>query len=403
MQLLKLETATTSRRKSGKLLSTQAALCVVLLAVALIFGRSLDSLRNVDKGFDSRGVLDAEIDLSLVAGTDESRAQLLDRIIDATRKLPRVESATLAGVVPLAGSNMETRVAPLDMVAASRFDYPMTYFNIVGSSYFSALKIPLVAGRAINDDDRAGTPRVAVINETAARRWWPSATSALGKRFHWGSVDGDIVEVVGIARDANYNMPGESPKAFVYMPLSQDQRSSMTMQLRTDRSIDNIRSDLWKLLREIAPTLPPPQVTTMDEDMSITVMPIRAGAILLATLGAIALLLAAAGINGVTAYSVERRTREIGIRAALGADRSRLVTLVLSESLRPIGYGLLFGAAVTSLIAFGLSRVMFGIHVVDPVVLMSVALVLVATSVLATILPAWRAASVDPSTAIRAE
>lgn len=388
------------RRRRGGLVAGQAALCVVLLAVASLFLRSLQSMRGLDPGFRVSGVIDVPLDLDMAGVSDTTSMAVFARVQQRVRGLPGVRSATLAAHAPLSGSNMETSVAPEGMTAASRFDYPSTYFNVVTPGYFETLGIPLRAGRPFLDTDGASAPRVAVVNETAASRWWPGQ-QATGKRFRWGGAEGPLVEVVGVARDADYNMPGESRNAFVYMPLAQERRTEMLLQLHASSNVSSIRDALWELLREEVPALPPPAVTAMREDMAITLLPVRAGASLLGALGLVALLLAATGIYGVTAHAVARRTREIGIRAALGAGRAQLLRMVVGDSLRPVFAGLAVGLALALLAALGLSRVLYGIHPLDPVVLPAVALTLLLVSVVASFAPARRASSVDPVIAMR--
>jgi hypothetical protein len=264
------------------------------------------------------------------------------------------------------------------------------------------MRIPLQRGREFLPSDRDGAPRVAVISETAARRLWPEG-DAVGKRFHWGAADGEIVEVVGIARDADYVMPGEDPKTVIYVPFAQELRREMTVQLRTSASLATTRRALWDMLRATVPSLPPPPVTRMVDDMAVTLLPVRWGAVLLGAFGGVALLLAAAGIYGVASHSVARRTREIGIRAALGATRSRLVRMVLWESGRRVAVGAVVGLLATVAVGAGLQRVLYGVRPLDPIVLGGVALIIGAVAVLASLVPAGRAAGADPVTAMRTE
>jgi putative ABC transport system permease protein len=382
--------------------AAQASLCVLLLAVAALCWRSLQSIRGLDVGFRATDVVDVTMDLSLAGGSEASQQAIFARVLDRVRALPGVTSASLAALVPLAGSNMETRVAPDGMAAASRFDNPGTYFNIVSPGYFTTLQIPLRNGRPIADTDGRTARRVAVVNETAAAQWWP-AQEAVGKRFRWGGADGAEVEVIGVARDADYNMPGESPHAFVYLPLAQEPRPELVLQIHTSTGVAATRDAIWKLLREEAPSLPPPPVASMRDDMAVTLLSVRTGAALLGGLGLVALLLAAAGIYGVTGYAVARRTREIGIRAALGAGRARRLRMVVGESLRPVATGLVVGLGLALLAAVGLSRVLHGIRPLDPVVMPGVAITLMLVALAASLRPAWRAASVDPVIAIRSE
>jgi predicted permease len=399
--LLKGGDALTRMRKRGWLVATQTGMCVLLLAVAATFLRSLSSMRSLDPGFHSDGIVDVTIDLGLAGGTVDP-AVTFARIVQAAEQLPGVERATLTAVVPLSGSNMETRVLPEGMTIASRRDAPSTYFHIVGAGYFGTMRIPLQRGREFGTPDRAGAPRVAVLNETAARRLFP-AGDALGKRLHWGAADGPLLEVVGIARDVAYVMPGETPKPVVYVPAAQEGRREMVLQLRTAADLAGTRRAVWAMLRDLVPALPPPPVTRMADDMAITLLPVRLGAALLGAFGALALLLAAAGIYGVTAYSVARRTREIGIRAALGATRARVMRMVLWESGRRVGIGAGAGLLATIAVSAALSRVLYGVQSVDAMVLGGVALVIAAVAIMATLPPAQRAARTDPVIAMRTE
>jgi hypothetical protein len=288
------------------------------------------------------------------------------------------------------------------MVATNRRDYPQVYFHIVGPQYFSTLRTPIQRGREFLETDDATAPRVAVLSASAARRIWPNA-DAVGKRFHWGAVDGPLVQVVGIATDADYVMPGEDPKTVVYVPAAQEPRSELTLLVRTTADVATVRRAAWQMLHEMLPTLPPAPVARMSEDMAITLLPVKLGAGVLGAFGALALILAAAGIYGVAAYSVARRTREIGVRAALGANRSRLVGMVLWESARRVGIGAAIGVALTVATAAGLSRVLYGVRALDAIVLLGVVAVISAVAVLATLAPARRAARADPVAAMRAD
>ncbi|HET7373238.1 MAG TPA: ADOP family duplicated permease, partial [Gemmatimonadaceae bacterium] len=392
-----------TRRRRGALVVAQTALCVVLLAVATLFLRSLASMRGVDPGFRAEGVVDVDVDLTLAGGGQSlERTHTFDGILRDASALPGVQAATVAAVVPLTGSNMETRLVPEGMTIGSRQDYPSTYFNIVGPRYFETLRIPLRRGREFLATDLESAPRVAVVNETAARKLWPN-TDALGKRFHWGGPDAPVVEVVGVARDADYVTPGETPKPTIYMPYMQEQRGEMTLQVRTSADLPQVRRAIGTVLGTWAPTLPPPPVVRMVDDMSITLLPVRAAAVLLGAFGMLALVLAAAGIYGVSAYSVARRRREIGIRAALGATRARLIRMVLWESGRRVFIGAAIGSLITIAVAAGLSRVLYGVRPVDPLAYSVVVVVICAVAIVATFGPARRAAGADPVAAMRRE
>ncbi len=387
-------------RRGSRLVAGQAALCVLLLAVASIFGRSLTSMHTVDPGFRADGVVDVALDLSLMDGDEEAQRLLFDQVVTRTAAVPGVQAVTLAAVVPLSGNNMQTEFTPDDNAVTSTGDGPRAHFNIVSPEYFETLKLPLRSGRGFNADDRDESPRVAVVNEAAARRWWP-AGDAIGRRFRWKGADGPEVEIVGVAANADYEMPGESPLPNIYFPLAQNFRGQMVLQLRADGGVAAMREPIRAILNELAPTLPPPPVVAMRDDMAITLLPVRIGAILIGAFGLMALLLASAGIYGVTSYDVARRTREIGIRSALGATRGGVLRLVVGESLRTVAGGVAVGVGLALLVGLALSRVLYGVRALDPTVLVGIPLLLGAVSVVATLAPARRAAAVPPVSAMR--
>lgn len=289
-----------------------------------------------------------------------------------------------------------------ERTVGSRFEAPSTYFHIVAPRYFETMRIAMRSGREFAVTDKQGAPRVAVLNETAARRLFP-AGDPVGRRLHWGGAGGELMEVVGVAKDVDYAMPGEAPKSVVYVPFAQEQRGEMVLQLRTSTALEPTRRVVWDVMRAVVPALPPPPVTRMDDDMAMTLLPIRLGAMLLGAFGALALLLAAAGIYGVASYSVARRTREIGIRAALGATRGRIIRMVIGESFVRVGIGAAAGLLATIAISVLLTRVLYGVEALDPLVLSGTALVMTGVALLATLAPAARAASTDPVIAMRTD
>jgi predicted permease len=395
-----IDQAPAKRRRRGGLIAAQAALCVVLLALGSMFGRSMERVRDHNPGFESKGIVDVTVDLRLLNLPADVERTMYDRLLSEIRSMPDVQSATLAALVPLSGSTNETRIVPDGQSGTSRFDFPIVAFNTVTEDYFETLSIPMQRGRGFTVSDRPSSARVAVVNETAARTWWPN-TNPIGKRFRFGGLEGELVEVVGVARDADYNMPGEQRRPFIYMPLSQNHRSDAILQVRSTSDVNALRTRIWETMRGIAPALPPAQVTTFDEDMFVTTLPMRAGRMLAGVLGIMSLLLVATGIYGVTAYAVARRTREIGIRAALGANRRQLLQMVVASSLRPVTRGAVVGLVLSMLAAYGLSKVVYGVQAADPVVLAGVSVVIAGVAFIASVLPARAASRVSPVDAMR--
>jgi predicted permease len=387
-------------RMRGVLVGGQVALCVIVLATAALLARSFVLSRAVDPGIVAAGILDVQLDLGQRRAAADGLV-LYDRIVERLAAIPGVTEVALADLAPLAGSNMEARVALDGVTTPDRSSLPKTYFNVVGHDYFATVRMRIVRGREFTRRDGPASPKVAVINETAARRWWPN-TDPVGRRFRWGGADGDPIEVVGVARDAKYNSYGEDPTPFVYLAFAQNYRSQMVAHVRVaTASVTPVM--LQSAVRETDSALPPPTVKPLSEEIAFALVPARLGALLLGVFGLVALIIAASGIYGVTSYAVSRRTKEIGIRSALGASHSRLLGLIIGEGMRTVaigaGIGLLLAVATGTL----LSRVLYGISPIDPAMLVGVPAVLSCVALVACWVPARRAARVDPVTAMRAE
>ena len=243
-----------------------------------------------------------------------------------------------------------------------------------------------------------------MVNETMARKLWPGQ-EAIGKRFRFGR-DGDWTEVVGIVRDGKYLMLGEEPRPYFYVPLSQRYRAPVTLMVRTASDPATLMTPLQRLLREMDRDLPVYNVRTMDahlRDSVFGLMPIRMGAALAGGQGLIALLLAVMGLYAVVCTAVTRRTREIGVRMALGADRTDVMRLVVREGMRLTVIGVVVGLLVSLGLGAVLSRVLYGVRPMSIGVLAAVTALLLGVSALACYLPARRATRVDPLIALRAE
>jgi predicted permease len=392
--------------RRSKLRSTlvigQVVLCTVLVAGSMLFLRSLGNAKQIDPGFAVDGVVDIPIDLSPRQVGEQAGAEFFERVLDDTRALPGVTSATMANVIPLSGSNNGTTVwiehAPT--VVGQRL--PQVYFNVVATDYFRTLRIPLLRGRDVTTADGAASDRVVVINETMARRFWPSE-EALGRRLSTDGPSGPWVRVVGVVKDTKYNSLGETTPSFMYLPLAQAYQSSMVVQIRTSAPAASVGESVGKIARALDPQLPAPRATTLEQDMQLALLPAKVGAALLGTFGSLALLLATVGIYGVASFAVARRTRELGIRAALGAQQRDVLRMVVGESMRRVGIGLALGLAG----ALGLARVLasqlYGVGAVDPVTFVLTPVILGGVALVASLVPARRAMRVDPLVALRSE
>jgi predicted permease len=387
-----------SRLRSA-LVVGQVLLCTVLVAGSMLFLRSLGNAKAIDPGFETAGIIDVPIDLSPLGLPDAAGATLYQRLLDGARAINGVASATLANVVPLSGSNNQTTV----WIEGAQTDgqrLPQAYFNTVATDYLATLRIPLVRGRDLGVADTRASAPVAVINETMAGRLWPTG-EALGRRFSTTGATGPWITVVGVAKDTRYNSLGEATPPFMYLAATQNYESAMVLQLRATGATKPVADAIRRVVADVEPQLPAARPVALEADMAVALLPARLGAALLGVFGSLALLLASVGIYGVASFAVSRRKREMGIRAALGARRADVQRLVVGESMRRVGIGLVLGLAG----ALGLARVLasqlYGVATVDPVTFTVTPLILGGVALLASWVPARRASRVDPMVALR--
>jgi putative ABC transport system permease protein len=271
--------------------------------------------------------------------------------------------------------------------------------NVVDGDYFAALHMPLVAGRVFASSDSRTAPRVAMVNEAFVRRYWPDS-DPLGRAIYLENVP---YTVVGVVRDAKYHTLADPPTPFTFFAPSQVWDDERQLLVRTSGDPRALGSTIRRLVLQAAPNLPAPQPTTLAAVTSIVLLPQRVAAAVTGALGTVGLLLAAVGLYGVIAYSMNQRTREIGIRMALGADRSSVLALVLGEGLRLVAIGI----GVGIVLALGATRFMrpflFGVSPVDPITFAGTALGLLAVALIASYVPARRAAAADPANVLRQE
>jgi predicted permease len=401
---LRNDSAGSSARRSiatNALIVGQLALSLVLLVAAGLFVRALDQGTRVDPGFETSDVAATKLNTEAWGYDDTKGRAFYTTLEERVAALPGVTSLAFADIVPLSMSSSGSEIVPdgasgdpNDRGARVRVEV-----SNVGPKYFDVVRIPILQGRAFlpTDDDRA--PKVAIINETLARRLWPDG-SAIGRGFGRGR---DRLTVVGVARDSKYNSLTEQMPAFVYTPIAQRWRPDQVLLVRTAGDPAAIAPALADVVRGIDATLPRPFVRTLEQETSIVLFPQRIAAIVTGVLGAVGLLLAAVGLYGIIAYSVGRRTREIGVRVALGAQRTDVLGMVLREGMRLAGTGVVAGiilaAGVTRLIA----GFLFSVSPMDAVTFAGMSALFLAVALLASYLPARRAAATDPLTALRSD
>jgi predicted permease len=387
--------ASARTRGRSTFVAAQLAFTMLLLITAGLFVRGLQRGLAVHPGFSPDRVVIGSIDLDRHGLTEEEGRAFQTDLLRRVQALPAVESAAFARMVMLTGnqSASDVRSADGDSLAIT------AAHNVVDADYFRTLRIPLVAGRGFTTADARGTPHVVVVNETLAERLWP-ARNPLGQHLVRG---GTTFQVIGVARDGRYVDIGEAPRAFAFYAASQDYSPRMTLHVRgrgdPARLTDAVRRELHALDPDVALEFAMPLATMM----AFPLMPYRFAAALIGAFGLLGLILAAAGVYGVMAYHVAQRTREFGIRLALGAPPAHLLRLVIGRSALIAGGGAAAGVLLAILVTRLVAGMLFGLSPLDPVTFGSVALTLAAVALLATWLPARRALDVDPSRSLRAE
>ena len=387
-----------TRLRSG-LVVAQVAISVLLLVAAGLFLRTLQRLQNADLGFEPRGVYMASLEL-FTSGYEKQRGLAFWReLVERARSLPGVEQASLVRRVPLGFGGSSSSGVEVEGYTAPKDAEPWGYVNTVGPGYFSLMRMGMVRGRELGAEDREDAPAVAVVNQTMAERYW-SGRDALGGRFRLGET---WITVVGVARDATYRDLGEKPAPWFFLPLQQGYRPDMTLLLRTAGDPAALARPALALVRELDPEIAPFSTTTLSAFIGASDFRQRVGSQLLGLFGALGLLLASIGLYGVLSFQVARRTREIGIRMALGGSRGDVFQLVLRHGGLLVGLGLAIGLLSAAGLARLLRSLLLGLSPWDPLAFAGVALVLLVAAFLACLVPARRAMRVDPLLALRHE
>lgn len=395
----------TRRRKglSGKaLVAFQIALSTILVVGAGVFLRTIWSLGSVDVGFNANNLLLLEIDPPVTRYPPGKDVKLHLQLEQRFAAVPGVESVA-AGAVPYIADSMSNETF---LPEGERYDPHRKQaedVNWVGTDFFKTMEIPIIAGRAFGAQDTALSPNVGIVNQTLARKRF-GTTDVVGKRFKADDGAGDWIEVVGICRDTRYaNLRSKPPAQFFLPYVQQKQTGGMVYQLRTHMPASALVPLLRGVVQKVDPDLPIVDIRTQREQMSAAMQLERAVAVLTTGFGLLAMVLAAVGIYGVMAYSVAQRTNEIGIRLALGASPEQVRNMIMGECSRTTSTGLVFGITV----ALGLTRVvramLYGIDAFDPLTIAATVGLLLLVALVATWIPALRAAGLQPMVALRNE
>ena len=402
---LRLETR--SFTSGGRLLSFRSALILVQVALSLpllvsaaLMLKTLQNLRAVDTGFGRENVLFASVNPALNGYSPERTMSFYDELLSRTRSLPGVASASLASDTPISGGwdQLSLVIEGYKPREGERTSSDMT---VVSSDYFKVLGIPLLNGRDFNDQDRLGTPKVVIVNEKMARHFFGSI-DVLGKRI--GLDDVPDMTIVGVVKDAQYIDLRRNTRRHFYLPTTQQkQLTNLALHVKTATGPDTVAESLRAELKNLDPHLPLYDIKTLSAEIDESLIQERLVTWLSSAFGMLASLLTALGLYGVLTFSVARRTREIGIRVALGAQRRDVFRLIMLRGVVLVAVGVLIGLGVS--VAFGrlIGSLLFGVEPSSPLTLAIVSLALVAVALLACYIPARRATKVDPLEALRYE
>jgi predicted permease len=392
-------------RLRGVLVMAETALALVLLVGAGLMMKSMYRLLQVDPGFRPERVLTMEINLRTAQySKPEASSNFWRQVLDRVRALPGVDTAALGTVLPLSGNHNRGDITIEGLPTPDPGKFPHPDFHMVSPSYIDALSIPLLRGRNFTDADTDTASQVALINATMARRFWPNEDPT-GKRFHFGHPGSTEpwMEIIGVVGDTKLYGLSNPSRLELYLPLQQSHPNDMFLVLRSAIDPASLTPAVRDAVASIDKDQPVFNVNTMKQLVDASVATRHITLVLLGLFSGLALLLAAIGIYGVISYSVQQRTHEIGIRMALGAQRSDVLRLVVGQGVKLAALGIAIGIAA----AFGLTRLMasllFGVGAYDPVAFVTAAIILLLVAIAACYIPARRAIAVDPMVALRYE
>lgn len=388
-------------RLRNALVIGQVAMSLLLLTVSGLFVRALDKGQRVDVGINVSNVATAAINVG-IAGYDTTRGRQLYRDLAARlAAAPGVEQVGFARLLPLSMNNSAEDVEIPGYVPTDSRDGKSTevMFNIVDDGYFGVTRMAVASGRGILPSDNEHAAQVVVLNESFAKKYWPGE-EPLGRTI---KVNDRPLTVVGIVRDTKYNKLDETNVPFMFLPYAQHWVSEVNLLVRTKTDAAAMASTIRRALHGLDANLPNPTVTTLQQATAVVLLPQRVAVLVTGLLGIAGLVLAGIGLYGVISFSAVQRTREIGVRVALGAGRRDVLRLVVGEGMSLVGIGMGIGLVLALIATRALTSFLFGVSPLDAFTFVAVAVILGATALFASYLPARRAAIVDPVVALRQE
>jgi putative ABC transport system permease protein len=400
--VLKSDSTGSGKRRGalGQLLvATQVALSIILLAGAGLLLRTLHNLKSIPIGFQPENVAVATLNPGTNRYTAERAHAFFESLMDRAETIPGVRAASAAMVSPLSGQLWMYSVNVPGYPAKPK-EIPMTYVNAIGPGFFATIGSQLIRGREFTRRDREGAPTVAVVNEQMAKKFWPGR-DALGQRFKASALGNKEVEVVGVVRDSIYRELREPKQTILYVPLLQGEFKNATLHLRITGDSAAVFTELRSRAREIDREVPLYGMRTLETQIAGTLSPERMLASVSTILGGLAIVLAMVGLYSILANAVAQRTREIGIRMALGAEQRRVIGMVLRDTLRMVAIGVAVGIPISLGASRWIVSFLYGIRPQDPLTYAAIVALLALAGIAAAYVPSRRASKVDPMVVLR--
>jgi len=383
------------------LVVAQVSLSLVLLVSAGLIVRSLQAAQKMRPGFNPENAVAISFDVSLQGYNEERGRAFQKQVLDRAQALPQVENAALTDYLPLGLNYNDSTIYIEGTEFKGASTLPIAIPIESSPGYFDVMGIPL-RGRDFRDDENKKESRFAIVNETFVKKFL-QGQNPMGRRFNWHGPKDPFFEIVGVVPDGKYNSLGEDPKPAVYTPLYQDYSGTVTLVARTRGDPKKVLAALRGVVQELDPSISVYAAKTLKEHMGTSLFPARMAAIALGSFGVLALILAGVGIYGVMSHVVAGRTREIGLRMALGAQLSDVQKLILKQGMFLAAIGSLCGLAISLGGARMMKSLLYGVSTSDPVTFAFVAVLLAGIAFLACWIPARRASRVEPMIALRAE
>jgi predicted permease len=396
------DTSARKSRLSRALVVTQMAVCLILLVAGALCWRSLIKAQELNLGFHAAGRVLVSVDLNDYGYSDSESQAFYARWLERTSVLPGVQSVSLAHRLPLGTGSSSMAVSPAERPLSPEGNRTTINVFRVAPEYFATMGTTLLLGRDFSQHDRTGAPLVAILNETAAARYWPGE-NPIGRRLLINAATEVTAEVVGLVANGKYLSLGEEPTPVLFLNFLQHPAAEFTLVAHITGDSPTALAAIRQATKELDRRLALTQMTTLNDYLKLALFPMRTSALLLGILGVVALLLAASGLFGVIAYSVAQRAREIGIRLALGAQQGQVVRQIVGEGLRLTGWGIALGLLGALALTRLMQSVLFNVRATDPFTFAAIPALLIVVALLASWLPARRATKVDPMIALRSE